>query len=62
LNLVRFEWGSPRRLLALLGVILILFVIGSGHSSALNGLLLVIGVLLLLAALIWTVRIRRRAR
>jgi hypothetical protein len=52
---MRFEWGSPRRLLALLGVILILFAIGSGHSSALNGWLVVAGVLLLLASLLWAV-------
>jgi Flp pilus assembly protein TadB len=59
---VRFELGSPRRLLALLGAILILFVIGAQTSSALLGLVLVIGVVLLLTTLVWTVRIRRRTR
>ena len=57
---MRFEWGPPRVLLTLAGVILILFAIGSDHASALNGGLLIFGVVLLLLSLFWTLRARGR--
>jgi len=56
---MRFELGSPPRLLGLIGVILILFVIGVGHASALLGWLLVLAVLLIIGSLVWSFRSRR---
>ena len=56
---MRFEWGSPRRLLGLLGLILVLIVFNAGHSSALLGLLLIVGILLIVASLVWSLRTRR---
>jgi hypothetical protein len=58
---MRLTTGSPRLLVGLLGLILILLVIGSGHSSALNGALLLIGAALIIGAAIpWLyLRVRR---
>lgn len=56
---MRFKAGSPRRLLALTGLILILLVSSAGRSSALLGAVLVLGVVLIVASLVWSLRLRR---
>lgn len=57
---MRFELGSPRLYLALLGLILILFAIGAGRSSVLLGALLVLGALLISLATGWSLWLRSR--
>jgi len=54
--------GSPRTWLAIVGVILIAFVFGAGKSSALLGLLLIIGVAMIVVSAAWSLRARRRRR
>ena len=60
---MRFEWGSPRRLLGLLGLILILFVFGAGRITPwVLTLLFLAGVILILVAIAWSVVLKKRGR
>jgi hypothetical protein len=58
---MKVRWGgSPTQWLVIVGVILIAFVFSSNHTSALNGAIFVVGLLLLLAALIRWLLVRAR--